>query len=105
ATRARSCRRRARRHRAPLKTRGHALGAADEPQRPPRRSGSGPAFPLAPLPHFTGVVRAPARGPRGGVPHPPNGPANRATLPPTAIAPEVGHIVNKRRESQFARKT
>src|SRR5262245_66148221 len=40
-------------------------------------------------------VRAPARGPDGGVPHPPNSPANRATLPPTGIAPEVGQIVNK----------
>src|SRR6266487_28924 len=30
----------------------HALYAADEPQSPPRRSGSPPAFPLAPLPHL-----------------------------------------------------
>src|SRR5262245_25863549 len=75
--------------------RGHALGAADEPQRPPRRSGARPAFPLAPFAEFTGVVRPPARGPRGGVPHPPNGPANRTTLPPTGIALEVGQIVNK----------
>jgi hypothetical protein len=40
-----------------LRARGHARGAADEPQRSPRRSGSPPAFPLAPLPHLPAVVR------------------------------------------------
>src|SRR5262249_43259041 len=49
------------------------------------------------LPHCRIYRRraTPAPEPHGGVPHPPNGPANRATLPPTGIAPEVGQIVNK----------
>src|SRR5262249_53159340 len=34
-------------------------------------------------------------GPHGGVPPSAERPANRATLPPTGIAPEVGQIVNK----------
>src|SRR5262249_59647025 len=43
-----------------------------------------------------GVRHARAGGPDGGVHHPPKSPANRATLPPTGIAPEVGQIVNNR---------
>src|SRR5437879_13762833 len=74
-------------------TRAHALGAADEPQSPPRLSGARPAFPLAPLPHLpaSGDCR---RASLGGVPHSAERCANRNTLTPIGVAQEVGKIMN-----------
>src|SRR2546430_13303201 len=72
----------------------HALCAADEPQSPPRRSGSPPAFPLAPLPHLPASSDCRLADRAAEWPRSAERPANQSTLPPRRIAPEVGQIVN-----------